>query len=148
MAVSIFIAYVAQRKKRNKIVATINNPFVVYGYKGAEYFCDHEKETEKMMTSLHNERNITLVAPRRVGKTGLHIHTLHFMHACCRKQRRDASCAGNASSKLNHELKCMCVLFHSSHSCSVWQLGEVELNLIGTGSRSGHVTTILYQIIE
>ena len=52
-------------------MATINNPFVMYGYKGAEYFCDREKETEKMMTSLHNERNITLVAPRRMGKTGL-----------------------------------------------------------------------------
>ena len=114
MAVSIFIAYVAQRKKRNKIVTTINYPFVVYGYKGTEYFCDHEKETEKMMTSLHNERNITLVAPRRVGKTGLHSQILHFMHACCRKQRRDASCAGNASSKLNYELKCMCIISQQS----------------------------------
>ena len=55
-------------------MATINNPFVMYGYKGAEYFCDREKETEKMMTSLHNERNITLVAPRRMGKTGLIHH--------------------------------------------------------------------------
>ena len=36
-------------------MATINNPFVMYGYKGAEYFCDREKETEKMMTSLHQE---------------------------------------------------------------------------------------------
>lgn len=55
-------------------MATINNPFVVYGYKGAEYFCDREKETKKMMTSLYNERNITLVAPRRMGKTGLIHH--------------------------------------------------------------------------
>lgn len=55
-------------------MATINNPFVMYGYKGAEYFCDREKETEKMLTSLHNERNITLVAPRRMGKTGLIHH--------------------------------------------------------------------------
>ena len=28
-------------------MATLNNPFVVYGYKGAEYFCDRQKETEK-----------------------------------------------------------------------------------------------------
>ena len=29
-------------------MATLNNPFVVYGYKGAEYFCDRQKETEKI----------------------------------------------------------------------------------------------------
>ena len=60
-------------------MATINNPFVVYGYKGAEYFCDREKETSKMMSTLHNERNITLVAPRRMGKTGLIRHVFHQM---------------------------------------------------------------------
>lgn len=52
----------------------LNNPFVVYGYKGAEYFCDREKETETLMNALHNERNVVLVAPRRIGKTGLIHH--------------------------------------------------------------------------
>lgn len=28
----------------------LNNPFVIYGYKGAKYFCDREKETEKIIT--------------------------------------------------------------------------------------------------
>ena len=60
-------------------MARLNNPFVVYGYKGAEYFCDRQKETEKMISSLHNERNITLVAPRRMGKTGLIHHVFHQM---------------------------------------------------------------------
>lgn len=60
-------------------MATLNNPFVVYGYKGAEYFCDRQKETEKMISMLHNERNITLVAPRRMGKTGLIHHVFHQM---------------------------------------------------------------------
>lgn len=55
----------------------LNNPFVIYGYKGPEYFCDREKETEKMISTLHNERNITLVAPRRMGKTGLIHHVFH-----------------------------------------------------------------------
>ena len=55
-------------------MATLNNPFVIYGYKGAEYFCDREKETAKMISTLHNERNVTLVAPRRMGKTGLIHH--------------------------------------------------------------------------
>ena len=36
-------------------MATLNNPFVVYGYKGAEYFCDRQKETEKMISTLHND---------------------------------------------------------------------------------------------
>lgn len=60
-------------------MATLNNPFVVYGYKGAEYFCDRQKETEKMISTLHNERNITLVAPRRMGKTGLIHHVFQQM---------------------------------------------------------------------
>lgn len=30
-------------------------------------------------SSLHNERNITLVAPRRMGKTGLIHHVFHQM---------------------------------------------------------------------
>lgn len=38
----------------------LNNPFVVYGYKGPDYFCDRVAETEKIMSGLNNERNITL----------------------------------------------------------------------------------------
>ena len=52
----------------------LNNPFVIYGYKGAEYFCDRQKETEKIMRALHNERNVALISPRRIGKTGLIHH--------------------------------------------------------------------------
>ncbi|MBR0023416.1 MAG: ATP-binding protein [Muribaculaceae bacterium] len=55
----------------------LNNPFVTYGYKGPEYFCDREQETKSIITALHNERNITLVAPRRMGKTGLIHHVLN-----------------------------------------------------------------------
>lgn len=67
---------------------TMNNPFVVYGYKGAEYFCDREKETAKMISTLHNERNITLIAPRRMGKTGLIHHVFHQME----EQQEDVKC--------------------------------------------------------
>ena len=57
----------------------LNNPFVVYGYKGPEYFCDREAETEKLISTLHGERNVTLIAPRRMGKTGLIQHVFnHF----------------------------------------------------------------------
>lgn len=67
---------------------TMNNPFVVYGYKGAEYFCDREKETAKIISTLHNERNITLIAPRRMGKTGLIHHVFHQME----EQQEDVKC--------------------------------------------------------
>lgn len=52
----------------------LNNPFVIYGYKGADYFCDRKRETEQICQALSNERNIVLVSPRRVGKTGLIHH--------------------------------------------------------------------------
>ncbi len=52
----------------------LNNPFVIYGYKGADYFCDRQKETDMMIGALQNERNIVLISPRRIGKTGLIHH--------------------------------------------------------------------------
>lgn len=65
----------------------LNNPFVVYGYKGAKYFCDRQTETEKIIKGLNNERNITLIAPRRIGKTGLIHHVFAQVkqqpHVCC-----------------------------------------------------------------
>ena len=52
----------------------LNNPFVIYGYKGADYFCDRKHETELITRALQNERNIVLISPRRIGKTGLIHH--------------------------------------------------------------------------
>jgi len=60
----------------------LNNPFVVYGYKGAEYFCDRVVETEKIVKALDNERNVTLIAPRRIGKTGLIHHVFAKIREC------------------------------------------------------------------
>lgn len=57
----------------------LNNPFVVYGYKGAEFFCDRVDETERIYSTLNGERNITLVAPRRMGKTGLIKHVFDYI---------------------------------------------------------------------
>ena len=40
----------------------LNNPFVVYGYKGAPYFCDRENETDRIIKGLTNERNSASVS--------------------------------------------------------------------------------------
>ena len=47
------------------------NPFLTSGYAGEKYFCDRRRETAKMIAAFENDRNVTLVAPRRYGKTGL-----------------------------------------------------------------------------
>lgn len=52
----------------------IENPFVLRGYVSDEYFCDREKETADLIEELRNGNNITLIAPRRIGKTGLVQH--------------------------------------------------------------------------
>lgn len=58
---------------------TPNNPFSVIGYLGPEYFCDREKETRKILSWIENDSNVTLIAPRRYGKTGLIRNVLHFL---------------------------------------------------------------------
>lgn len=53
------------------------NPFILIGYQGPEYFCDRERETAKLVSWIENGSNITLMAPRRYGKTGL-IHNVFY----------------------------------------------------------------------
>jgi uncharacterized protein len=59
--------------KRNKPY----NPFLLAGYFSPEYFCDREAETDKAISALQNDRNISLMSPRRYGKTGLIHHIFH-----------------------------------------------------------------------
>lgn len=54
-----------------------NNPFLITGYHSPDYFCDREFETKSIIESLHNGRNLTLIAPRRMGKTGLIHHAFY-----------------------------------------------------------------------
>lgn len=61
-----------------KSKTTVSNPFSVTSYMGAEYFCDRVEETKELTEALKNGRNITLISPRRIGKTGL-IH--HFFQS-------------------------------------------------------------------
>lgn len=53
------------------------NPFLLTGYVSPDYFCDREDETEKLISALRNGRSVTLVSPRRMGKTGLINHAFH-----------------------------------------------------------------------
>ena len=56
------------------------NPFSITSYMGAEYFCDRVLETQELASALSNGRNVTLVSPRRVGKTGLIHHLFHSLN--------------------------------------------------------------------
>ncbi len=70
----------------------INNPFVVGKYISDEYFCDREKETVTLIKHIKNGRNVALISPRRIGKTGLIEHLFNQdeikqnYHTFCPKQ--------------------------------------------------------------
>lgn len=50
------------------------NPFVIGKYLSEKYFCDREQETEFLKKQILNGRNVTLIADRRIGKSGLISH--------------------------------------------------------------------------
>ena len=58
----------------------IDNPFLISGYASPEYFCDRKDETEKLIDALANGRNVTMIAPRRIGKTGLIKNAFHHLN--------------------------------------------------------------------
>lgn len=70
----------------NKIT-TPTNPFLLTGYVSPTFFCDREHETSKMISALQNGRNLTLISPRRMGKTGLIRHIFYQMET-----ERQAKC--------------------------------------------------------
>ena len=55
------------------------NPFICQGYESPEYFCDREVETAILLSHLKNGRNVTLISPRRIGKTGLFKNTFFYL---------------------------------------------------------------------
>lgn len=50
------------------------NPFVVGKYVSDNYFCDRVKETEFLRKQILNGRDVALISPRRMGKSGLIQH--------------------------------------------------------------------------
>lgn len=53
----------------------IFNPFFIGRYVDKQYFCDREKDTETLVRHILNGRNVALISPRRLGKSGLIHHT-------------------------------------------------------------------------
>lgn len=53
------------------------NPFAVNNYVSPEYFCDRKSETKSLKKTLENGINVTLIAHRRFGKSGLLKHLQH-----------------------------------------------------------------------
>ena len=52
----------------------VNNPFVVGKYLSNRYFCDRFEETEFLRKQISNGRDVALISPRRIGKSGLIQH--------------------------------------------------------------------------
>lgn len=71
-----------------RVVRKPQNPFIYDGYEGPDYFCDRIEETEKVIDYLKNGRNITLVSPRKIGKTGLICHAFDQI----KRTNKDAIC--------------------------------------------------------
>ena len=52
----------------------VTNPFIIRGAIPEPYFCDREKETERLVRYLTNGEHVVLHAPRRIGKSKLVEH--------------------------------------------------------------------------
>lgn len=52
----------------------VNNPFLVGKYLSDRYFCDRLEETNFLRKQILNGRNVALISPRRIGKSGLIQH--------------------------------------------------------------------------
>lgn len=62
-------------------MSELNNPFLLHGYVDPIYFCDRVQETKDLISALKNGRNVTLMSPRRMGKTGLIFNVFHQLQA-------------------------------------------------------------------
>ena len=52
----------------------VNNPFIVGKYLSDKYFCDRTEETAFLRKQMQNGRDVALISPRRMGKSGLIQH--------------------------------------------------------------------------
>ncbi|MCL2100438.1 MAG: ATP-binding protein [Fibromonadales bacterium] len=64
------------------------NPFLISGYHSPAYFCDRVEETKYIISALQSGRNVSLISPRRIGKTGLIHNVFHSLN----DQYRNLNC--------------------------------------------------------
>lgn len=97
-------------------MSKIENPFLIYGYEGPEYFCDRVAETKAVVDALQNGCNLTLKSLRRYGKTGLIHNAFHYL------------------SKENPEVKCFYIDIYATNSISdfVQMLGKAVIGKLDT----------------
>lgn len=57
-----------------------STPFPSVGYFGPDYFCDRKTETETLTRNIEGGLSTTLVAIRRIGKTGLIKHVQYLLN--------------------------------------------------------------------
>jgi len=55
------------------------NLFLLNGYISPEYFCDRDNETKWIIDNLMNNANISIFAPRRIGKSALIKHCFYHL---------------------------------------------------------------------
>ncbi len=77
------------------------NPFLTSGYDGPETFCDRERETAELISAMKNGRDVTLIAPRRYGKTGLISNMMRNLPDDCEKVYCDIFATENLSDFVN-----------------------------------------------
>lgn len=97
-------------------MSKIENPFLIYGYEGPEYFCDRIAETKAVVDALQNGCNLTLKSPRRYGKTGLIHNVFHHL------------------GKENPDVKCFYIDIYATNSISdfVQMLGKAVIGKLDT----------------
>lgn len=97
-------------------MSKIENPFLIYGYEGPEYFCDRTAETKAVVDALKNGCNLTLKSPRRYGKTGLIHNAFHHLN------------------KENPDVKCFYIDIYATNSISdfVQMLGKAVIGKLDT----------------
>ena len=56
----------------------LKNPFTISGYVSPQYFCNRQQETKRIFEAIDNQRNLTIISHRRLGKSGLIHHAFHL----------------------------------------------------------------------
>ena len=95
------------------------NPFLIEGYLSPDFFCDRVEETALLTRHLTNRCNVALIAPRRMGKSGL-------IHNCFHQE------------EIREQYHCIYIDIYDSKNLNefVYALGKGILNALKPKGRS------------